>query len=82
MIARAHTEAHDDGHLLPGHLAAADLEELHTMMPPGLTSDPARVVGSPPECLGWWWSSADGRECKSARSWDPRVTSFFNVLSR
>ena len=41
--------------LLPGHLAASSLEELHTMMPPGLTLDPVHVVGSPPGCLGWWW---------------------------
>ena len=52
VIARAH----DGGRLLPGHLAAADLAELHTMMPPGLTFDPLRVVGLPPGCLGWWWS--------------------------
>ena len=36
VIARAHTEARDGGQLLPGHLAAADLVELQTMMPPGL----------------------------------------------
>jgi hypothetical protein len=39
VIARAHTEAHDGGRLLPGHLAAAGLAELHAMMPPGLTFD-------------------------------------------
>ncbi len=54
-IARAHTEAHDGGRLLPGHLAAGSLTELQAMMPPGLTFDPVRVVGSPPGCLGWWW---------------------------
>ena len=36
VIARAHTEARDGGQMLPGHLAARDLDELHTMMPPGL----------------------------------------------
>ena len=56
VIARAHTEARDGGRLLSGHLAARDLAELQAMMPPGLTFDPVRVVGSPPGCLGWWWS--------------------------
>ena len=56
VIARAHTEAHDGGRLLPEHLAAADLAGLHTMMPPGLAFDPVCVVGSPPGCLGWWWN--------------------------
>ncbi len=56
VIARAHTEAHDGGELLPGYLAARDLAELHAMMPPGLTFDPVRAVGSPSGCLGWWWS--------------------------
>ena len=37
VIARAHTEAHDGGHLLPGHLAAADLAGLHALVLPGLT---------------------------------------------
>ena len=55
VIARAHTEAHDGGQLLPGHLAARGLAELRAMMPPGLTFDKALVVGSPPGCLGWWW---------------------------
>jgi len=55
VIARAHTEAHDGGRLLPGHLAARDLAELHVMMPPGLTFDSTLGVGSPPGCLGWWW---------------------------
>jgi hypothetical protein len=55
VIARAHTEAHDGGQLLPGHLAANDLDELHAMMPTGLTFDPAPGAGSPPGCLGWWW---------------------------
>jgi hypothetical protein len=55
VIARAHTEAHDGGQLLPGHLAARGLTELQAMMPPGLTFDPVRVVGSPPGCLGWGW---------------------------
>ena len=59
VIARAHTEAHDGGGQLPEHLAAGSLDELHTMMPPGLAFDPVLVVGSPPGCLGWWWS-ADG----------------------
>ena len=54
MIARAHTEAHDGGRLLPGHPVAADLAELHIMMPPGLTFDPVRVVGSRPGCFGSW----------------------------
>jgi len=31
------------------------MAELRAMMPPGLTFDPVRVVGSPPGCLGWWW---------------------------
>ena len=56
VIARAHTEAHDDGRLLPGYLAAANLAALQTLMPPGLTFNPVLVVGSPPGCLGWWWS--------------------------
>ncbi len=55
VIARAHTEAHDGGQLLPGHLAAGDLTEMHAMMPPVLAFDEALVVGSPPGCLGWWW---------------------------
>lgn len=55
VIARAHTEAHDGGHLLPGHLAAADLDGLRAVMPAGLTFDPVLVAGSPPGCLGWWW---------------------------
>lgn len=52
VIARAHTEAGDGGRLLPGHLAAGSLDELQAMMPPGLTFDPAPVVGSPQGCLG------------------------------
>ena len=56
VIARAHTEAHDGGQLLAGHLAARGLAELHAMMPPGLAFDEVLVVGSPPECVGWWWS--------------------------
>ena len=56
VIARAHTESRDGGQLLPGHLAARDLDELRAMMPPELTFDPSPVVGSPPGCLGWWWS--------------------------
>ncbi len=55
VVGRAHTETHDGGRLLPGHLAASSLTELHAMMPPGLTFDPAVGVGSPPGCLGWWW---------------------------
>lgn len=55
VTARAHTEAHDGGRLLPGHLAASGLVELQAMMPPGLTFDPMLTVGSPPGCLGWWW---------------------------
>ena len=55
IIARAHTEARDGGRLLPGHLWAPSLEEMHTLMPPGLAFDPVLVVGSPPGCLGWWW---------------------------
>jgi hypothetical protein len=54
-MARAHTEAHDGGQLLPGQFAAHGLAELHAMLPPGLTFDEALVVGSPPGCLGWWW---------------------------
>ncbi len=53
VMAQAHTEAHDGGRLLPGHLIASTLAELHAMMPPSLTFDPVRVVGSPPGCLGW-----------------------------
>lgn len=56
VVARAHTEAHDGGRLLPGHLAARSLDELHAMMPQGLTFDPAPGAGAPPGCLGWWWS--------------------------
>ena len=52
VIARAHTEAHDGGQLLPGHLAAADWAGLQALMPPGLTFDPTPVVGSPLGCLG------------------------------
>jgi len=55
VIARAHTEAHDGGRLLPGHLAASDLAKLQAVMPPRLTFDPTPTVGSPPGCLGWWW---------------------------
>ena len=55
VIARAHTEAHDGGRLLPGHLAAGDLVELQAMMPPGLTFDPTLTVEAPLGCLGWWW---------------------------
>ena len=55
VIARAHTEAHDGGHLLPGHLAADDLGELRAMLPPGLRRDNVRSAGSPPGCLEWWW---------------------------
>ncbi len=55
VVARAHTEAHDGGRLLPGHLAASSLTELQAIMPPRLTFDPAPVIGSPPGCLGWWW---------------------------
>jgi hypothetical protein len=57
VIARAHTEAHDGGRLLPEHLAARGLTELHAMMPSGLAFDEALVVGSPPGCLGWWWTT-------------------------
>ena len=39
VIARAHTEAHNGGHLLPGHLAADSLGELRAMLPPGLHLD-------------------------------------------
>ena len=56
VIARAHTMAHDGDRLLPGYLAAADLAGLQVIMPPGLTFDPASMAGSPPGCLGWWWS--------------------------
>jgi hypothetical protein len=45
-------QAHDGGRLLPGHLAAYSLAELHAMMPPGLAFEEALVVGSPPGCLG------------------------------
>ena len=55
VIARVHTEAHDGGLLLPGHLAADDLAELGAMLPPGLRLDETRSAGSPPGCLGWWW---------------------------
>ena len=55
VIARAHTEARDGGRLLPGHLAASSMDELRAMMPPGLTFDPAPIVGSPPGCFGWWF---------------------------
>ena len=56
VIARARTEAHDGGHLLPGHLAADDLGGLRAMLPPGLRLDDARSAGSPPGCLEWWWT--------------------------
>lgn len=39
VIARAHTEATDGGHLLPGYLDANDLDELRAMLPPGLRRD-------------------------------------------
>lgn len=55
VIARAHTETHDGGRLLPGHLAADNLDKLQARMPRGLAFDPAAGVGSPLECLGWWW---------------------------
>ena len=55
VIARAHTEAHDGGRLLPGHLAAGDLAGLHAMVPPGLTFYPAPEGGAMPGCLGWWF---------------------------
>lgn len=55
VIARAHTETHHGGRLLPGHLAADNLAELQAMMPPGLTFDPAAGAGSLPGCAGWWW---------------------------
>jgi len=55
VIARAHTEAHDGGRLLPGHLAADGLGELRAMLPLGLRRDDARSAGSPPGCLEWWW---------------------------
>ncbi len=48
VIARAHTEAHDGGRLLPGHLAANGLGELRAMLPPGLRRDDARSAGSGP----------------------------------
>ena len=53
VIARAHTEAHDGGRLLPGHLVACDLAALQVMMPAGLAFDPTPVMGSPPGCFGW-----------------------------
>jgi len=55
VIARAHTEAHDGGHLLPGHLAADGLGELRAMLPPGLHRADAPSAGLPPGCLEWWW---------------------------
>ena len=55
VIARAHTEAHDGGRLLPGHLAAGDLAGLHVLMPPGLAFHSAPEGGPLPGCLGWWW---------------------------
>ena len=55
VIARAHTEAHDGGRLLPGHLAAGDLAGLHAMMPTGLTFYSAPDDGPLPGCLGWWF---------------------------
>jgi len=54
-MARAHTESHDGGQLLLGHLAARDLAELHAMIRPGLTFDLTPMVGPPPGCLGWRW---------------------------
>ena len=56
VIARAHTETHHGGRLLPGHLAANDLDELRAMLPQGLHRDGVRSAGSPPECLEWWWA--------------------------
>ena len=58
VIARAHTEAHDGGRLLPGHLAADDLAALRAKLPPGLRLDTQRSAGSPPGCLGWWWDDS------------------------
>ncbi len=52
VIARAHTETHHGGRLLPGHLAASDMAGLHAMMPVGLVFDPAPSSGSPPGCAG------------------------------
>ena len=56
VIARARTMARNGKRLLPGHLAAADLAELQAVLLPGLTFDPAPTAGSPPGCIGWWWS--------------------------
>lgn len=56
VIARTHIEAHDGGQLLPECPAASNLAALQAMMPPGLTFDLARVVGSLPGCIGQWWS--------------------------
>jgi len=53
VIARAHTEAHNGGHLLPAHLAANHLDELRAMLPPGLRLDKSQSAGAPPGCLEW-----------------------------
>lgn len=55
VIARARTQAHDGGRLLPGLLAVGDVEGLRAMLPDRLTFDPEIGAGSPPGCLGWWW---------------------------
>lgn len=61
VIARAHTEAHDGGELLPGHLAAADIDGLTAMMPRWLRFYPAPPDGPIPGCLGTWFGPITGR---------------------
>lgn len=57
VIARAHTEALDGGRLLPGHLAAKNLDELRSKLPPGLHLDSGHSSVWPPGCLELWWQS-------------------------
>ncbi len=75
MVARAHTEAHDGGRLLPGHLAADDIEGLGAMLPPGLEFDAAPSPGSPPGCLGWWFAPVDPAPDGDGRGRRPRRAS-------
>ncbi len=66
-VAWAHTEAHHGGRLLPGHLAADDIDGLRALMPKGLEFDPEVGAGSPPGCLGWWWDPVTGRPAEDGR---------------
>lgn len=53
LMARAHTADHRGGTFLPRALVASTLDELHRMMPAGLTRRD-RVAGDPVEILEVW----------------------------